>query len=54
MDVVLAGTFLSAGGRLRVTPDEATGELVARGVTDADVHGEEGLRLWAGRAAEPF
>ena len=34
--------------------DEAAGELIASGVTDADVHGEGGLRLWAGRAADPF
>jgi hypothetical protein len=32
----------------------APGMLVARGVTDTQVAGEGGLRLWAGQAAEPF
>ena len=34
--------------------DAATGELLARGRTNSEIAGSAGLRLWAGRARDPF
>ncbi|HVT66682.1 MAG TPA: DUF4331 family protein [Trebonia sp.] len=41
---------LVAGGG---APD-AGGEVLAVGATEAIIHGQRGIRLWAGRAADPF
>jgi uncharacterized protein DUF4331 len=34
--------------------DDATGQLLAEGCTNTPVSGSDGLRLWVGRAADPF
>ncbi|MDP9844827.1 DUF4331 family protein [Streptosporangium lutulentum] len=34
--------------------DTATGDLLAEGRTDSPISGPDGLRLWAGRARDPF
>jgi hypothetical protein len=34
--------------------DAATGQLLAEGRTHTPISGPDGLRLWAGRAADPF
>ncbi len=45
---------LLAGGDGRGAPSGAAGEVLASGPTQTTVYGQRGIRVWAGRAADPF